>query len=82
MKLLEELNGGDIFIADNIYYLLTTDYKKGKTNDSKRCISLIDGSSRWIDAGIVVDNIPIFTMDKHSTIIAIKETKKSDELQN
>lgn len=82
MRLLEELSGGDVFNVDNIYFLLTTDFKTGKTNDFKRCVSLSDGSSRWIDSSTVVDNIPIFTMDHNSTIIPIKETKKTDELSS
>jgi hypothetical protein len=82
MKLLEELSGGDVFLYNNNIFILTIDYKQRQNIQLKNCISLKDGSSRWIESSILVENVPIFTTQTDGTIIPIKETKKTDELGN
>jgi hypothetical protein len=79
MKYIEEICFGDCFIYNNIKYILTTDFK----NDGKRmCISLVDGTIKWINSNEMIDIIDIFTFDKDSNIIAIKERKKEENAIN
>lgn len=79
MKFLEELGGGDVFVVDNEHFLLSLDFKKSKTGNSRLCVSLNNGISRWIIENTLVEPVPLFTIDKAGTILAIKETQKTDE---
>jgi len=74
-KFIEELESGDSFLLDSIYYVLSIDHKK---DGSKLGISLIDGSPRWFKGNTIIEKIQIYTMDKDNNIIPIKETKKDD----
>jgi hypothetical protein len=73
MKYLEELGLGDCFSLANNYYVVTSDFKK---DGKKLCINLKTGFSNWIKPDETVENIDIFTLDKDSNIIAIKERIK------
>lgn len=79
MKYIEEISFGDCFIYNNNKYILTTDHKN---NGQRMSISLVDGSIKWIKANEMIDIIDIFTFDKDSNIIAIKERKKEDNAIN
>ena len=74
-KFIEELNYGDAFTYNNLFYVLTTDYKK---NNDRLCLSLIDGSLRWFKPNEIVEGTNLYTMDKDNNIIAIKESKKEN----
>lgn len=82
MKFLEEISGGDCFQLDNEYFVATCDYKSGKDIGSRNCISVKDGSPRWIKTNTMVEFIPLFTLDSTSNILPIKETKKEDATIN
>jgi len=73
MKYLEELLIGDCYTHSGKQYIITTDYKK---NGSRLCICLIDGTTYWAPSDLMIDPIDIFTVDKDSNIVAIKERKK------
>jgi hypothetical protein len=75
MKYLEELSPGDCFDLDKNYYIITSDFKK---DGKKLCINLKTGFSNWIKPDETVDNIDIFTLDKDSNIIAIRERNKDN----
>ena len=75
MKFIEELSCGDCFQVDNDFFIVTTDFKK---NNSRACISLQSGSSRWFDANFTVDTINIYRLDKENNLIPFKETVKDD----
>lgn len=77
-KYIEELNHGDAFFVGSHYYVLSTDFKK---NGDQLCFSLIDGKPKWFKSNDIVSHTPLFTMDKDSNIIAIKETKKDADYQ-
>jgi hypothetical protein len=77
-KFIEELSFGDSFSFLNDHYILSTDYKK---SGDRLGFSLIDGKPRWFKTNDIVNPIPLFTMDKDSNIIAIKETKKDADYQ-
>jgi hypothetical protein len=84
-KYIEELKAGDAFTVmmteeDSVEnnqpkYVLSCDFK---SNGQRMCISLIDGTSRWLDPNCVVLVHELYTMDKENCIIAVKETKKDD----
>lgn len=78
MKFLEELGGGDCFKLDDQYFLTTCDYKTGKEIDSRSCISIKDGSPRWIKTNTMIEQVPMFTLDSSSNILPIKETPKEN----
>jgi hypothetical protein len=74
-KFLEELNGGDTFQLNDVYFVLSMDYKK---NGDRMCLSLKSGSSQWFTSNTIVHSTPIYTMDTENNLIAIKETRKND----
>lgn len=75
MKYIEELIFGDCFEYLGKYYILTTDFK---SNGKRMCVGFSDGSANWFNGDIIVNITDLFTMDKDSNIIAIKERKKDD----
>lgn len=75
MKYLEELQIGDCFSVDGSYFIITTDFKK---DGKKLCINLKTGYGKWLDPSEIISNIDIFTLDKDSNVIAIKERKKDN----
>lgn len=77
MKYIEEISIGDCFILDNSKYILTTDFKK---SGQRMSVNLLDGTIKWIDQSAVVEQIDIFTVDKDTNIIAIKERKKTNDM--
>lgn len=79
MKYLEELGVGDCFGLSGNYYIVTSDFKK---DGKKLCVNLKTGLLNWIKPDETVNNIDIFTFDKDSNIIAIRERNKdiSNEL--
>lgn len=79
MKYLEELNTGDCFEYNNDYYILSCDFK---TNGNRMCLSLKNGFSKWFGGDSIVNLTDIFTLDKDSNIIAIKQREKDDNTKN
>jgi hypothetical protein len=75
MKYLEELSYGDSFIYKNDIFLLTSDYNK---NYQKLCYNLSSGFSKWIEDKTIIEECPIYRLDKDNNIVAIKERKKDD----
>lgn len=73
MKYLEELEIGCCFEINHSYYITTSDFKK---DGQKFCIDLKTGYGRWFKPNETVVSIDIFTLDKDSNILAIKERKK------
>lgn len=78
MKFVEELDGGDCFLLNGKYYIVSNDYSKKKSEDFRSCIKISDGFSNWIKSNEVVEQIPLFTLDIESNIVPIKETKKEE----
>jgi len=73
MKYIEETEIGECFSLDKNYYIVTSDFKK---NGSKLCINLKTGFGLWVSSDSMIDTTDIFTLDKDSNIIAIKERNK------
>jgi hypothetical protein len=78
MRFLEDLPNGDCFRIDDNFFIVTSDFKLGKHTQSRSCVSLKDGSFRWVDSNTMVEEFPIFSLDKESNIIPIKEKKKDE----
>jgi hypothetical protein len=79
MKYLEELSHGDCFSFNGSNYITTTDFKK---NGAKLAVNLSTGQSNWIESDSIVENIDIFTLDKDSNVIAMKERSSDDTNSN
>lgn len=77
-KYIEEMNCGDSFNFHNDTFILSTDFKK---SGDRLGFSLISGKPRWFKTNDIVNPIPLFTMDKDSNIISIKESKKDADYQ-
>jgi len=75
MKYLEELQIGDCFQLNSSHFIITSDFKK---DGKKFCIDLKTGYGKWISPSDMVEIIDIFTLDKDSNVIAIKERKKDN----
>lgn len=73
MKYLEELETGDSFELNGDYYIVTTDFKK---NGQKLCIDLKTGFGQWLKPEDSIETIDLFTFDKDSNMMPIKERKK------
>jgi hypothetical protein len=73
MNYIEELVAGDAFIHNNIYYILTSDFKK---DGQKLSYSLIDGFPKWLNGSSIVEKINLYTIDQTNNILPIKEHKK------
>lgn len=76
MKLVEELEFGDCFHLNNDFFIVTTDFKK---NNDKLCVSLLNGSTRWIQSNSIVEELSIYRLDKDNNIIPFKITEKTDD---
>lgn len=76
MKLVEELEFGDCFYFGDDFFIVTTDFKK---NNDKLCVSLSNGSTRWIKSNAIVDTLPIYRLDKDNNIIPFKIIEKTDD---
>lgn len=76
MKYIEELTSGDCFIHKDLFYIVTSDYKK---NGSKLCYNLKDGTPLWLSPQDTVDETQIYTLDLNNNIVAIKPTVSSHD---
>ena len=75
MKYIEELISGDCFLLNEEYFILTSDFK---SDGQRYSVSLKTGLNRWLKSDNMVEQIDIFTLDKHNNILAIKERQKND----
>jgi hypothetical protein len=75
MKYVEELSSGDFFQYKNHKFILSSDFKKNKTDFSHRAISIEDGSTIWLDSTEIVDIIDLYHRDKEGNILLVKEYK-------
>ena len=75
MKFLEELSSGECFEHNQIYYIVSTDFKGNK---SRMCLCLKNGFVSWIPSDTMVDGIDIFTMDSDNNMLAMKAREKND----
>ena len=79
MKYIEELIVGDSFSYQSHMFLLTSDFK---SNGDRLCYSLSNGLPHWFSDQTIVENAPIYTLDKDNNIIPIKITLKHDTFSN
>lgn len=75
MKYIELANSGNCINHNNCYYIVTSDFKK---NGQRLCISITDGSSRWLEPNTMIEIIQLFYTDKDNNIVPFIETKKDD----
>jgi len=72
MKYIEELIPGHTFKYGETVYLATCDHK---SNGSKLCYSLTDGTPKWIEPTTIVEHCPVYTLDTSNNIVPVRETK-------
>lgn len=79
MKYLEELTVGDSFSYKNELFLLTSDFR---SNGNRLCYSLFNGLPNWLSSQTMVDNCPIYFLDKDNNTIPVRITPKHDAFSN
>jgi hypothetical protein len=67
-KYLEELKSGNCFALEDQKYITTIDHKK---NGSRLCISLTDGSPRWLPSDTIVSYLSIYFLDNNNNFSPI-----------
>lgn len=72
MEYIEETEKGSCVAISGVYFVLTSDFK---SNGQRMVVSLNDGSCRWINPSVMVENIDIFTFDKDTNILPIRQKK-------
>lgn len=81
MKYVEELSPGDFFQYKNHKLVLSSDFKKNKTDLSYRAVSIENGSAMWINSSDIVETIDLYYRDKEGNILLVKEYK-DDFIEN
>lgn len=79
MKYIEELNNGECFVNNNVYYFVTSDFKK---NGQRLCYNLVDGSPKWMEGTTIASVEPLYILDKDNNVIAVRPTLKTNDLAN
>jgi hypothetical protein len=79
MKYLEELKPGDSFLYQNQLFLLTSDFK---ANGNKLCYSLVSGFPAWLNSQSIVEQCPIYILDKDNNTIPVNITPKHEIFSN
>lgn len=79
MKYIEELNNGDSFRVNDVYFMITSDFKN---NGQRLGYSLVDGSAKWFNPNTIISVEPIYILDKDNNVIAIKPAQKINDLAN
>lgn len=78
MKFIEELKPGECFKLSEDFFIVSGDYKKSKEGILRSCIEIKTGLSKWLKDNEVIEPTPIFTLDRDSNIIPIRETEKEN----
>lgn len=76
-KYLEELASGDAFVVDDVYYLVTVDFKN---NGSRLCYDLNKGHPRWFAPNTQVNHNHIYVMDNNNNFMPIKTLEPEDKI--
>lgn len=76
MKYIEEINPGDTFVVNNNLYVLSSDFK---SNGNRMAVSLDNGFPVWLSGQTIVENLPLFKLDKDNNIIPIKNVAAPSE---
>lgn len=76
MQYLEDIENGSCVLLDKEYFVVTSDFK---SNGNRLLISLNRGSSRWFGSSTMVELIEIFTFDKDTNILPIKQNNNAPQ---
>jgi hypothetical protein len=71
MKYLEELKPGDLFILNNIRYVISLDFRLKNKNKQQMCISLRDGVIQWFDQNSIIEPIELYYRDSENNILPV-----------
>jgi hypothetical protein len=79
-KYLEELNSGDIFVYNSIFYITTSDFKN---NGHRCCIDLERGQFHWFSGNLITKPNNIYYLDTNNNFAPIKnENTKPNIIKN
>ena len=74
MKYLEELCSGDCFSYQENIYLLTADFK---SSGQKLCYNLRNGSCRWFEQNLIIEDEQLYILDTNNNFHPVKELEKT-----
>lgn len=77
--IISKLLFGSTFLFNNEMYILSQDCNR---KNQRNCISLNNGSSKWIDEQTEVAPAPVYTLDDKNNFIPLKEDGKYELVQN
>lgn len=60
MKYIEELQNGQIFVYNTIFYVLSNDFKIKNNLAYHMCIAISNGGIHWLEANTIVEIVPLF----------------------
>lgn len=72
-KYIEEMENGECFMYNDNLYIITNDFRNKQDSQEKKCITLKDGSCRWMSSNSIVEKIDLFYRDKDNNILLCKE---------
>lgn len=79
MKYLEEISPGSFFSCFNDKFILTADYKIKKELKQYNCISVTNGSNRWIEENTIVNLLQMYYQDDEKNLVLVKEYEHNDD---
>lgn len=79
MKYLEEISPGSFFTCFNDKFILTSDFRIKKEIKQYNCISVMNGSNRWIDENTIVNLLHMYYQDEEKNLVLVKEYEHNDD---
>lgn len=79
MKYIEEINAGESFSYRENTFIMSSDFRK---NGDRLCLSMLDGNTRWLGPSEIVEQVVLYTIDKDSNLVKIREESKNDANQD
>lgn len=79
MKYLEEISPGSFFACFNDKFILTSDFRIKKEIKQYNCISVMNGSNRWIDENTIVNLLQMYYQDEEKNLVLVKEYEHNDD---
>lgn len=79
MKYLEEITPGSFFSYLNDKFILTADYRLNKDHKKYNCISVTNGSNRWLEENTIVNLLQMYYQDDEKNLVLVKEYEHNDD---
>jgi hypothetical protein len=79
MKYLEEILPGSFFFCYNDKFILTSDFRIRQGIKQYNCISITNGSNRWIEENTTVNLLHMYYQDEEKNLVLVKEYEHNDD---